>query len=141
LSIFGKVDQLAFGFRALIRGRFMSAGALYDFKRKQWRDGKFNANSVAGNDDTALEDNRHDACLADEFSVRPLTEDGFEKSRLEVVDLRAGIAQSRYLKFDIRTELQDRSARERQKVHAAGGDVFAEVGRTDLETVVTEFVQ
>ena len=117
------------------------AGALYDFERKQRRDGKFDGNSVAGNDDSALEHDRHDAGLPNEFAVRSSAEDGFEKSRLEVVDLRAGIAQPRDLKLDVRTELQNRSARERQKVDAAGGNVFAQVGRTNLETLIGKLVQ
>jgi hypothetical protein len=65
-----------------------------DVEWKQWWVRKLDADVVAGNDDSSLEQDRHNAGVSYNLAIGPLAEDGSEKSPLKGVDLRAGISNA-----------------------------------------------
>ena len=95
---------------------------------------------IARSDIAAGEDDRHDACAADEVAGVVAVEDGLHEAGLKIVELAAGVTQA--CDFDecgfAEAELGARW--KRQDIEAARGDVFTHVARSDGEAAGVEFV-
>ena len=73
----------------------------------------------------ALEDNRHNARLADQIPGFIPIEDGLQQTRLNGVKLVARISQSRDFDLGRLAELENRPFRKPKQVNPACGDIFA----------------
>lgn len=89
-----------------------------------------NGDSVTGAKDASGQNDRHDAGLADFGAIRGSADTGLHQTRMQSVQLHAGVAQSGYLDDGSRSEVQPRPQGKPQQIDAAGGHVFAHLARS-----------
>ncbi len=87
--------------------------------------GQGDENPVSLPHNPALEDNRHNARLADQIPGFIPIEDGLQQTRLNGVKLVARISQSRDFDLGRLAELENRPFRKPKQVNPACGDIFA----------------
>ena len=100
--------------------------------------GKVHHNAISRHDPATGYHDAHDPGLAHHIAVAIASKNGVEQTRLESVDLSAGVAQSGDLHNRLGPNAQDRSLGECEQVQIPGGDVLAELARLDVETLLTK---
>src|SRR3954452_23615180 len=81
----------------------------------------------------AVEDDPHDAGLADEIPLRVPPQDRRHQAGLKVVQLDARIAQAGHLDHRRLAQVQPRTGRQPEQIEAAGGDVLPHRPGRDVE--------
>jgi len=97
---------------------------------RRW--GQFDAYDVARLDPATHDDDAHHARLPNEIAFGIPVEHGREEPILEIVELRARVAQTRYLDNRL-TDMQPRSGRQVQEVDPVRGHVLAHVAGANVE--------
>src|SRR5450759_2649935 len=101
-------------------------------------DGKVHHTAISRHDPAAGCHDAHAPGLANHLAVGVASKNGVEQTRLESVDLSAGVAQSGDLHNRLGPNAQNRSLGECEQVQIPGGDVLAELARLDVETLLTK---
>ena len=99
------------------------------FERPSW---ELDLDRITWRHDPAGYHNRHHSRLADRATLSIRADDLLEQTRLEPVDLQAGIAQPGEFHDCLGTESQASPSWKLQQIDSMGGDILSEFARGDL---------